>query len=399
MLLADYLLLSSTSIRFSPMRSFLTALGIAVGIAAVVLLTALGSGMQQYILQQFTQFGAHIIGINPGKSTTLGVSGALFSSVRPLSIEDAEALRRIQGIETSVPVVQGNSQVEVDGRSRWVTVLGINHETPQTWQLKVSTGRFLPADSAQQARNLAVIGAKVQAELFPGINPLGQRIRIGQERFRIIGVMESKGQILGFNMDDTVYIPVARAMSLFNRNGLMEIDVLYQPGANEANIIKQIKATLTQRHGRDDITITSQSDMLKTLGSILAIIKAVVAGIGGISLLVGGVGILTIMSIAVTERTGEIGLLRALGASRQQVTRLFLLEAAALAGLGGVAGLLIGLGIAWLLHAAIPAMPVRIDWLYVMLAESIAVTTGLLAGFAPARKASALPPVDALRNE
>lgn len=399
MLLRDYLHLASTSIRFSRMRSFLTALGIAVGIAAVVLLTALGSGAQQYILKQFTQFGAHIIAINPGKSSTLGVSGAMISNVRPLSWDDADSLRRIAGVETSVPVIKGNSPVEVGERTRWTTVLGLNHEAPQTWQLQVASGNFLPAESAQQARNLAVIGATIRSELFPNQNPLGQHIRIGQERFRVIGVMESKGQILGFDMDDAVYIPVTRAMALFNREGLMEIDVLYRAGADEAGIIRQIKALLEQRHGTEDVTITSQTDMLKTLGSILNILKAVVAGIGSISLLVGGVGILTIMSIAVNERTGEIGLLRALGASRRQVTQLFLLEAAALAALGGVAGMLIGIGIALLLHFAIPAMPVQIDWLYVLLAELVAIFTGLLAGFAPAQKASALPPVDALRSE
>ncbi|SEA43205.1 putative ABC transport system permease protein [Thiothrix caldifontis] len=399
MLLADYLHLATSSIRFSPMRSFLTALGIAVGIAAVVLLTALGGGVQHYVLQQFTQFGAHIIAINPGKSSTFGVSGAMVSNVRPLSIEDAESLRRIQGVQTSVPMVQGNSPVEVGQLTRWTTVLGVNHETLQTWQLHLASGQFLPDDTTTQARNMAVIGAKVRSELFPDRSPLGQHLRIGQERFRVIGVMETKGQILGFDMDDAVYIPVARALALFNREGLMEIDVLYQAGANEAAIIEQIKALLIQRHGTEDVTITSQSDMLKTLGSILDILKAVVAGIGSISLLVGGVGILTIMSIAVNERTGEIGLLRALGASRQQVTYLFLLEAAALAGLGGVAGMLAGIGIAWLLHAVIPAMPVQIDWLYVLLAEAVAVITGLLAGFAPAQRASALPPVEALRSE
>lgn len=399
MLLADYLHLATSSIRFSPMRSFLTALGITVGIAAVVLLTALGGGVQHYVLQQFTQFGAHIIAINPGKSSTFGVSGAMVSNVRPLSIEDAESLRRIQGVQTSVPMVQGNSPVEVGQLTRWTTVLGVNHETLQTWQLHLASGQFLPDDTTTQARNMAVIGAKVRSELFPDRSPLGQHLRIGQERFRVIGVMETKGQILGFDMDDAVYIPVARALALFNREGLMEIDVLYQAGANEAAIIEQIKALLIQRHGTEDVTITSQSDMLKTLGSILDILKAVVAGIGSISLLVGGVGILTIMSIAVNERTGEIGLLRALGASRQQVTYLFLLEAAALAGLGGVAGMLAGIGIAWLLHAVIPAMPVQIDWLYVLLAEAVAVITGLLAGFAPAQRASALPPVEALRSE
>lgn len=395
----DYFHLASTSIRFSRMRSVLTALGIAVGIAAVVLLTALGSGAQQYILKQFTQFGANIIAINPGKSSTLGVSGAMISNVRPLSLDDADSLRRITGVQTAVPVVQGNSPVEADKRTRWTTVLGLNHEAPQTWQLHIASGNFLPAESTQQARNLVVIGAKIRSELFPNQNPLGQHLRIGQERFRVVGVMASKGQILGFDMDDAVYIPVARAMALFNREGLMEIDVLYQSGANEAGIIRQIKTLLEQRHGTEDVTITSQTDMLKTLGSILNILKAVVAGIGSISLLVGGVGILTIMSIAVNERTGEIGLLRALGASRRQVTQLFLLEAAALAALGGVAGMLIGIGIALLLHFAIPAMPVQIDWLYVLLAELVAIFTGLLAGFAPAQKASALPPVDALRSE
>lgn len=399
MLIRDYLQLSLSSIRFSRQRSFLTSLGITVGIASVVLLTALGSGTQQYIMGQFTQFGAHIIAVAPGKSNTLGISGAAISNVRPMTVNDAESLRKIQGVITSVPVVQGYASVEAGKRNRWTTVLGINHETPATWQLNVASGRFLPKEFAEQARNLAVIGSKVRSELFPNRSPLGETIRIGQERFRIVGVMESKGQVFGFDMDDMVYIPVVRALSLFNRESLMEIDLLYKAGADEKLIIQQIKQILEKRHGTEDFTIVSQSDMLGTLGSILDIIKAVVAAIGGISLLVGGVGILTIMSIAVNERTREIGLLRALGASRQQVTWLFLLEAAALAALGGLAGLLLGMGIIALLHLGVPTMPIEIDWLYVLLAESVAIVTGLLAGFAPAHKASALQPVDALRSE
>jgi putative ABC transport system permease protein len=399
MLIRDYLQLSLSSIRFSRQRSFLTSLGITVGIASVVLLTALGSGTQQYIMGQFTQFGAHIIAVAPGKSNTLGISGAAISNVRPMTVDDAESLRKIQGVITSVPVVQGYASVEASKRNRWTTVLGINHETPATWQLNVASGRFLPKEFAEQARNLAVIGSKVKSELFPNRSPLGETIRIGQERFRIVGVMESKGQVFGFDMDDMVYIPVVRALSLFNRESLMEIDLLYKAGADEKLIIQQIKQILEKRHGTEDFTIVSQSDMLGTLGSILDIIKAVVAAIGGISLLVGGVGILTIMSIAVNERTREIGLLRALGASRQQVTWLFLLEAAALAALGGLAGLLLGMGVIALLHLSVPTMPIEIDWLYVLLAESVAIVTGLLAGFAPAHKASALQPVDALRSE
>ncbi len=395
----DYTRLAATSLLSNKMRTSLTALGIAVGIAAVVLLTALGGGSQQYILGQFTQFGAHIIAVAPGKASTLGMSGAVISNVRPLSIDDARALETINGIETAVPLVQGNLPVERGNRTRWTFVLGVNHQTPETWSIAVAHGEFLPDESTDQARSLAVIGDKVRQELFADENPLGKRIRIGQERFRVIGVMEKKGQILGFDMDDTVYIPVQRAMSMFNRTSLMEIDMLYSVSYNEDQLIETIKQRLIQRHGAEDFTITSQSDILSTLGSIMTILTAVVAGLGSISLLVGGVGVFTIMSIAVNERIKEIGLLRALGASKQQVTRMFLLEAAVLAGLGGLAGMLLGLGIAWLIHILIPAMPVQIAWDYVFLAELVAVLTGVIAGLLPARRAAAMQPVDALRHE
>ncbi len=396
---ADYIKLVATSLQSNKMRTSLTALGIAVGIAAVVLLTALGGGSQQYILGQFTQFGAHIIAVTPGKASTVGMSGAVISNIRPLSIADARSLATINGIETAVPLVQGNLPVERGNRTRWTFILGVNHQVPETWSIAVGLGSFLPDETADQARSLAVIGYKVRQELFADENPLGKRIRIGQERYRVIGVMQKKGQILGFDMDDTVYIPVQRTMAMFNRTSLMEIDMLYSPGYNEEKLIETIKQRLIHRHGTEDFTITSQQDILSTLGSIMTILTAVVAGLGSISLIVGGVGIFTIMSIAVNERIREIGLLRALGASKQQVTQMFLLEAAALAGLGGIAGMVLGLGIAWLVHALIPAMPVKIAWNYVFLAELVAVATGVIAGLLPARRAAAMQPVDALRNE
>ena len=396
---SDYSILAFSSLKFSRLRTYLTALGIAVGIAAVVLLTALGGGAQDYMLAQFTQFGAHIIAINPGKTSTIGISGAIISNVRPLSVEDAKSLRNLSHIKTSVPVVQGNLPVERGNRTRWTMVIGVNHEVPQTWKMEVAQGRFLPEESSEQARSLAVIGDKIKQELFPHNNPLGKFIRVGQERYRVIGVMQHKGQVLGFDMDDIVYIPVYRAMSLYNRESLMEIDLLYAAGRDEKPIIEHIKQRLIKRHGIEDFTITSQTDILGTLGSILTILTAVVAGLGSISLLVGGVGIFTIMSIAVNERIKEIGLLRALGASRKQVTLLFLLEAAVLSGLGGIAGMIAGLGIAWLLHFFIPALPVSISWNYVILAEVIAIITGMIAGLVPARRAAALAPVDALRSE
>ncbi len=399
MRITDYSLLALSSLKYSRLRTYLTALGIAVGIAAVVLLTALGGGAQQYMMGQFSQFGANIISVAPGKTTTAGISGAILSNVRPLTIEDAESLHRLPNIKTSVPAVQGNSPVERGNRTRWTSVLGINHEVPQTWAMEVAQGRFLPNESAEQARNFVVIGDTIKRELFPYTKPLGEFLRIGSERFRVIGVMKKKGQVLGFDMDDIVYIPVYRALSLYNRESLMEIDLRYTEGHDEAQIIKQIKKRLIERHGSEDFTITSQDDIIGTLGSILGILTAVVAGLGSISLFVGGVGIFTIMSIAVNERIKEIGLLRALGASRKQVTLLFLFEAAVLSGLGGIVGMLSGFSIAWLLHYIIPALPVNIEWDYVIMAEVIAIVTGMIAGLVPARRAAAMAPVDALRSE
>lgn len=399
MLIADYIKLASTSLRFNHLRTSLTALGIAVGVAAVVLLTALGGGMQDYILKQFTQFGAHLIAIAPGKANTIGLSGAVISNVRPLTAEDAQDLLKINGVETAVPLIQGNALIESGNRSRWTFVFGVNHQTPQTWQFKVAQGQFLPKESLDQARSFVVIGARIKQELFPSINPLGKFIRIGQERYRVIGVMEEKGQILGFDMDDAVYIPVKRAMSSFNRDSLMEIDILYSSNKNEKLLVDKIKQRLIKRHGSEDFTITSQSDMINTLGSILDILTAVVAGLGGISLTVGGVGIFTIMSIAVSERIKEIGLLRALGASKHQVTWLFLLESAVLAGLGGLSGLLFALAVIWILYFSVPALPIAIAWDYVLLAELVAIVTGIIAGLVPAKLAAKLAPVDALRSE
>ena len=399
MLAADYSKLALSALRFSRLRTLLTALGIAVGIAAVVLLTALGGGVQQYILHQFTQFGSHIIGVNPGKKSTLGLSGAVISNIRPLTVEDARDLLKLRDVRTAVPVVQGYLPVEHGHRSRWTNILGVNHQTPETWSLRVARGAFLPDVGRGAARSVAVLGAKLARELFPGESPLGRRIRIGQERYRVLGVMAPKGQILGFDMDDMAYIPVEKALALFNRDSLMEIDLLYRPDREENAVIEAVRQRLIQRHGDEDFTITSQADMLSTLGSIMGILKAVVAGLGGISLLVGGIGIFTIMSIAVNERISEIGLLRALGASKTQILRLFLIEAALLAALGGLAGLLLGLGVALAAHWLIPALPLDIAWDYVLLAEVIAVATGLVSGLLPAQRAAGMQPVDALRHE
>jgi putative ABC transport system permease protein len=399
MLLRDFVHLTSSSLITHRLRSFLTLLGIAVGITAVVLLTSIGEGIHKFVLAEFTQFGTNLIAINPGRTTTHGTSMGVFGTERPLTIEDAEALRHLPNIKAVVPIVQGNGEIEAGNRRRRTTIYGAGADWPEAFSMHVKSGRFLPADDPTAPRAFAVLGSKTRDELFGSRNPLGQRIGIGGNRYRVIGVMESKGTILGFDMDDTVYIPTARGMELFNRNSLLEIDILYQEDANIDKVVQSIKRTLIARHGREDFTITTQQQMLEVLGSILNILTFAVGAIGGISLLVGAIGIVTIMTIAVNERINEIGLLRALGANQGQVLSLFLGEAIVLAAVGGLSGLGLGIGLAQLLHLALPALPVHTSWLFIVLAEVVAIFIGLAAGVLPARRAARLDPIEALRTE
>jgi putative ABC transport system permease protein len=397
--LNDSIRFALQSLTSQRMRTTLTALGIAVGIAAVVLLTSLGEGIHRYVLGEFTQFGTNLIAITPGRASTTGVSGAVISNVRPLSLADARAMVKIPWVKAVVPVVQGNAAVDYRRRSRRTVILGVGASAPVVWRMEISRGQFLPEDDGRASRSLVVLGATVGRELFGQTNPLGRRVRVGGESCRVIGVMAAKGQMLGFDLDDAVYIPAGRALALFNRDSLMEIDLLYAQGSNADDIARRAKALMMQRHGSEDFSVVTQDQMLEVLGSVLGVLTMAVGALGGISLLVGAVGILTIMTIAVRERTAEIGLLRALGAGRRSIMLLFLGEATVLGAIGGAAGLALGLGGAWLLSAVVPALPTHTPWSYVLLAETLAAGIGLGAGVLPARHAARLDPIEALRAE
>jgi putative ABC transport system permease protein len=399
MRLQDWLAMSWHALGAQRSRSMLTVLGMAVGIAAVVLLTSIGEGIHRFVLAEFAQFGTDLVAVTPGKTTTFGVSGAMISTVRPLSLDDAAALARLDHVIAAVPMVQGNAEVATRHKRRRTTVIGVDTHMPRVWNINVAIGRFLPDDGHRRARAFAVLGSKVRDELLGQANPLGQRIRVGGSRYRVIGVMESKGQVLGFDLDDAIYIPAARALELFNREGLMEIDLLYDANTTADRIVTAIRRLLRARHGSEDFTVVTQDQMLDVLGSVLRVLTLAVGALGGISLLVGAVGILTMMTIAVTERTGEIGLLRALGATRAQLQGLFLGEAIALAAFGGFTGLVLGVGLSQLLGLMVPALPTQTSWLYVGLAEIFAVVIGLAAGVLPARQAARMVPAEALRAE
>lgn len=382
------------------LRTALSMLGIAIGVTSVILLTSIGEGTRRYIMDQFSQFGTNILGIAPGKAETVGIPGVLGGTTRKLTIDDAMALQRIAGVDEIVAAAYGSARVEARGRGRGVFIYGVTPNIPRAWKFRVRQGSFWPEGDPHRGYQVAVLGPKLKRELFGEENALGQFVRISGTRFRVIGIMESKGQFLGFDIDDAAYIPVASSMKLFNLPELTEVHVLYAHAGLAGRVQREVKEILTRRHGgKEDFTVTTQAAMLEVFDNVMNVVTMSVGAIGGISLLVGAIGILTMMWIAVGERTSEIGLARAIGATRQQINSLFLAEAAALAGLGGVAGVLAGLGIAALLRLAVPGLPIHTPPLFVALAVAVSLATGLLSGVLPARRAAGLDPIEALRAE
>ena len=399
MLARDFSRLTFGALRFHRLRTLLAALGIAVGIASVILLTSIGEGVRQYVFSEFSQFGTNLIIVQPGRVMTAGAAIGVFGSVRPLTIADAEAMYRLPYVQIANPATDGNAEIKANGRRRRVTVYGMGPRWPEVGRMQVRSGSYFSREDPYAPRPLAVLGAKAKQELFGNANPLGSTITIGGRRFVVTGVMEAKGQFVGMDLDDSVFVPVARALEMFNRDGLTGFHVIYDPDTPVERVVEGIRRTITERHGRYDVTQVTQGQMLEVLGSVLGVLTFAVAALGGISLLVGGVGILTVMTIAVSERIAEIGLLRALGARKEQIQAIFLGEAALVAGVGGAAGLLLGAGTAQLLTLFVPALPVSTPWSFALLAEVSAIGVGLIAGVVPARKAAALDPVEALRTE
>ena len=395
----DLFIFSSYSVISQKMRSFLTSLGIAIGVVCVIFLTGLGQGLQTYIISQFTQFGSNIIGISPGKTETMGMPLGVFGTVKPLTFEDAKALERLPVIDVAVPVSAGNGEIEYGEKMRRSMVVGTGPDYDVIVDAKDMLGEYLPHDNPKSPRSLAVLGPKLRDELFGDANPLGELVRVNSERFRVIGVLPPKGDFLGIDLDDGIYIPMAKFQSMFNLNNFQEIDVVHYERYATEEAVASIKRLIIDRHGSEDVTITTQANMLETLEDIMKWLKFTVAAFGGISLLVGGVGIFTIMTVAVNERTSEIGVLRAVGASQKKIRDVFLLESIFLAILGALLGLSIGFAAVYVALIFYPDMPIAIAWDYIVYAVFISLAIGLIAGFLPARAAAQLDPVEALRTD
>ena len=381
-----------------PLRSGLMLLAMAIGVTSVILLSTLGEGARLYIAGQFTSLGTHLLIVIPGRSETTGGPPPLLGlTPRDLTIGDARALTRSTAVKRAAPIIFGSAPAIHGGLQREVNILGSTADLLEVRDLTMAQGRFLPAGEDTRAEAVCVLGAKVKNELFGRQSPLGRYVRLGDRRFLVIGVMARKGQSLGMDISDVAIIPVASAEDLFNRTSLFRI--LVQARSREAipRAQKDIVDIIRQRHdGEDDVTVITQDALLATFDRILKALTYTVAGIAAISLVVAGILIMNVMLIAVSQRTSEIGLLKALGSPRGQILTLFLVESSLLSLVGAAAGLLLAAGGIYFLKALFPSFPLAAPWWSPPAAVGVALVTGTLFGWLPARRAAGLDPVTSL---
>ena len=394
----DLLRFSGGALRGHRLRSGLSLLGVAIGVASVILLTSLGEGARLYITGEFTELGTNLVIVLPGKTETTG-GMPLFGGVpNDLTLADTEAIaRQVREVRTAAPMTIGEAPARFGTTSRDTTVVGTTADFLEVRQIRMRLGRYLPESTATQAQRVCVLGAEIQHELFPGINPLGEILRLGDERYRVIGVMEPRGMSIGLDLDGMVHVPVRSGMRMFNQSGLFRIFIEVNTHEEIESARQAVIDLIKERHhGVEDITVWTQDAVLTTFGRIMVALTAALAGIAAISLSVAGIGIMNVMLVSVSERTSEIGLLVALGASRLQILSAFLIEAAILSTLGGALGLVTGFLLDRVFMRIFPNFPVEPPTWAVAGAVALSVMVGVLFGFLPARRAARLDPVEAL---
>lgn len=382
-----------------PLRTGLSVLAMAIGVAAVVVLTALGDGARRYVVDQFSSLGTNLVIVLPGRSSTGGFNpaNAVTTTPRDLTVQDAAALLRAPAVKRLAPLLVGTTEINFGGRLREVVLAGSTSSLLEVRNYQLAQGRFLPDDDWNRGAPVAVIGAKIREEIFGSQPAVGQLVRVGDRRLRVVGVLASTGQGMGMNTDELVLVPVALAQAMFNSNTLFRILCEARSREHIEDAKRQIGEILKLRHGgEEDVTVITQDAVLATFDKLLRALTLAVAGIAAISLSVAGILVMNVMLVAVTQRTGEIGLMKALGAQGRTIRQAFLAEAAMLSAVGAFAGYLLGQFGAFALRQAFPVFPAYPpDWA-VIAALGTALSTGLLFGIMPARRAARLDPVQAL---
>ncbi len=399
--------LALLSIMGNGLRSFLTTLGITIGVASVIAVVAIGQGMSQSIITQFEDFGSNTITVRSYTSTEDKMQGRW----NKLPLSDVDLIKqRITGIEDITPttfVGEGYSPISFKGRESYSRLIGTTSKYQDANRVYPVQGRFITPSDELSKRKVVVIAQDVVENLKLPSRAVGSHIIIEGEWFKVVGVMESRGEIFGFSQDDYVVIPFSTAKSLIGWSKEPDVTISFKPSTPESleQIIVRTRHLLRRAHGlkpgeAENFTIETSDQLKESFSSITDTVTIVLGGIVGISLLVGGIGIMNIMLVSVTERTKEIGIAKALGARRDQILTQFLLEAVMLSLLGGTVGVLLGFGIGQLISVIFPFLPgVTVPLWAIILSLGFSITVGLLFGIAPAAKAAKLDPICALRHE
>jgi len=399
MRLLDVAQFATGSLRGSPTRTLLMMLAMSIGVASVVVLTALGEGARRYVVDQFSSLGTNLVIVLPGRTETAGISpGMLLGQIpREITLDDAEALLRSRAVKRIAPLTVGSAMLSRNALNREVVVLGSTSDLLEVRHMSMGLGNFLPPGDIHESASVCVLGNQMKRELFGNEQAVGQWVRLGDRRFRVIGVLAAQGESMGMRTDELVIIPVESAHQLFNTSGLFRILI----EAKSRDSIEQAKhdaeEIMFQRHnGEKDVTVITQDAVLATFDRILTALTMAVGGIAAISLAVAGVLIMNVMLIAVAQRVKEIGLLKALGAPGSEIRNLFFAEAALLSGIGSLAGLALGYAGSIIIGQIYPSLPVSPPWWAVLAACGTALGTGILFSVWPARRAARLDPVTAL---
>jgi putative ABC transport system permease protein len=396
----DVIELARETLRMHRLRTGLTLGAIGIGVTSVLLLTALGDAAKGYVVKEFAGVGTNLVIVVPGKVETSGGMPALGGTTRDLTLEDCDAVgRQAPSVRDVAPFSLGSGAIEYGERSRDTRVIGTTAPFLGIRKLTIASGQFLPPGDPRQGDRVVVLGQKVAHELFRDESPLGKLVRVAQWRFRVIGVMGSKGTSVGIDYDDLIIVPVSVGLRMFNQTGLFRIMVEATTPEAVPVALEQVRTVLATRHDDDeDFTLITQDAMLKTFSAVIDALTAGLAGIAAISLAVAGIGIMNVMLVSVSERTGEVGLLKALGARRRQILDVFLVEAVMLSSAGAVVGVIAGVIIIYIAAAIWPFIPLAPNPGWIVLVIVLAVIAGVSFGLMPARRAARLDAAEALRG-
>jgi len=396
----DLVLFSLRALIGHRLRTILSLFGMSIGVGAVILLTSLGEGARRYVTEQFSSIGSNLVIVFPGRNETTGFFPGSIGVPNDLTLEDVEAvLRSVREVSRVAPIVIAQEVVSYGERRRTVPVMGTTRDLMAVQEFGMAKGTFLPEGDVRRGAPLVVLGSETARELFRGEEPIGAAVRIGDRRARVIGVIEPRGLQVGVDFDDIAVIPVATAMQLFNRSSLFRMILQIRAHADIETAREKVRQVLIERHeGEEDFTILTQDAVVDTLGTILRVLTLALVAIAAISLSVAGIGIMNVMLVSVSERTSEIGLLRAVGAGRRQILAVFLAEAALLSTAGGIVGILLGASGAAAIVVLYPEFPAQPPWWAVAAAIAVALGFGLIFGTLPARRATRLDPIEALKK-